>query len=178
LQKTDLYSQVPAKTWFQDWVVDCRPVGNGHAALKYIAPYIFRVALSNNRILKVQDDQVTFVYKDGNTRKRKRCTLPVEAFIRRFLQHVLPKGFVKIRHYGLFSPGNRHRLRRAQQLLDSTDSVTSVFSSEDDSQSQGAVVADIPATQREFHCPQCGRPMQCIQTIRPRSRCPPNSSAP
>jgi len=174
MRKTEVYSQVPTETWSQDWVVDCRPVGNGHAALKYIAPYIFRVALSNNRILKVQDDQVTFVYKDGNTKKTKRCTLPAEAFIRRFLQHVLPKGFVKIRHYGLFSPGNRHRLRQAQCLL-GLSSAANPLPPEDNAQE--TPVSDEAATHREFHCPQCGRLMRCIQTIRPRSRCPPNSTA-
>ncbi len=71
-----------------------------------LAPYIFRVALSNNRLVKVENDQVSFRYYD-NKGKRRYCTLPVEKFIRRFLQHILPKGFKKVRYYGLFSPAKR-----------------------------------------------------------------------
>ncbi len=60
LRQTDLYAHIPPDTWRQAWVVDCRGVGRGAAALKYLAPDIFRVALSNNRIVGVRDDRVTF----------------------------------------------------------------------------------------------------------------------
>jgi hypothetical protein len=120
LSKTDLLNQVPPATWRQEWVVHCQPVGTGQAALKYLAPYVFRVALSNQRILKLQDGQVTFRYRDSATRNWKTSTLPAEEFIRRFLQHVLPKGFQKVRYYGFFSPGQRHRLHHARHLLGAT----------------------------------------------------------
>lgn len=171
LCKTNLYTQAPTAVWSQAWVVDCRPVGNGYAALKYIAPYIFRVALSNNRILKLENDQVTFTYQERTTRKTRRCTLPVESFMRRFLQHVLPKGFMKVRHYGLFSPGNRPRLQRAQHLLGcSTPAAASLSDTDDLPTPDSPVVTD---TVREVLCPHCGQLMRCILTIRPRSRCPP-----
>ena len=92
MRKQGLLPQVSDKTWRQEWVVDCRPVGKGETALKYLAPYVFSVALSNKRILKAQDGQVTFRYQDGETKQQRRCTLSAEAFIQRFLQHVLPKG--------------------------------------------------------------------------------------
>jgi len=79
LKKTALIEQVPVEVWQQDWVVHCQSVGSGEAALKYLAPYIFRVALSNNRIVKVEQDQVTFRYYD-NQGKRRYCTLPVLEF--------------------------------------------------------------------------------------------------
>ncbi len=94
LCQTVLYHQLPAEVWQLDWVVDCRPVGTGEAVLKYLAPYIFRVALSNNRIVAVEDDQVRFRYQHGQSRETRISTLPVQEFIQRFLQHVLPKGFV------------------------------------------------------------------------------------
>jgi hypothetical protein len=112
-----LLAQVADETWRQDWVVDCRPVGKEETALKYLAPYVFRVALSNKRILKTENGQVTFRYQDGKTRRQRTCTLSAEAFIHRFLQHVLPKGFVKVRYYGLLAPGNRKRLAQAKRLL-------------------------------------------------------------
>jgi hypothetical protein len=92
-------------------------VGNGLSALKYLAPYIFRVAISNNRIVKITNQQVTFRYKATNTGKIKTGVLSAEEFIRRFLQHVLPRGFVKVRYYGFFSPGHRARLACLREQL-------------------------------------------------------------
>lgn len=171
LKKTDFFGQVPAKIWSQKWVADCRPVGSGASALKYLAPYIFRVAISNNRILKIESSTVTFSFKDRESRKMKQCTLAAEEFIRRFLLHVLPKGFVKVRYYGLLSPGNRHRLRQAQQLLgvmQNSLQLPEVESTSTDSQTDGHSTSP-----REVHCPTCGEVMLSIQKVRSRSRCPP-----
>jgi hypothetical protein len=114
LKKTELFEQVSTEVWQQAWVVHCQPVGSGERALKYLAPYIFRVAISNNRIVKLENGQVTFRYRSATERTYKYCTLPAEEFIRRSLrvQHVLPRGFVKVRYYGLFSPVYRPVLRR------------------------------------------------------------------
>jgi hypothetical protein len=78
LKQTGWFDQVPASVWPQEWVVHCQPVGTGEAALKYLASYIFRVALSNNRLLKLTETQVTFRYRDSATRHHKICTLPIE----------------------------------------------------------------------------------------------------
>ncbi|NJK32904.1 MAG: hypothetical protein HC927_11135 [Deltaproteobacteria bacterium] len=117
LAKTPLLREVNAGAWKQSWVVDCRPVGSGATALKYLAPYIFRIALSNNRIERLANDEVTFRYTDGKTGQKKRSTLPVDAFISRFLAHVLPKGFVKVRYYGLLCPAKRQWLKQARSIL-------------------------------------------------------------
>lgn len=111
LRKTALFTQIPFKVWQQDWVVAgkehryCKAVGNGRTALKYLAPYVFRVAISNRRLVKLENDQVTFRYHATDTGQLKLCTLSAEEFVRRFLQHVLPKGFVKVRYFGFFAPG-------------------------------------------------------------------------
>jgi len=117
LRKTDCLASVPAGVWEQDWVVHCQPVGNGLTAFQYLAPYIFRVALSNRRIVTVEDDRVTFRYRASGTGETKFCTLLAEQFIHRFLQHVLPRSFVKVRYYGLFSPGHRQQLSALRQQL-------------------------------------------------------------
>ena len=117
LRKMECFSSVPPAVWEQDWVAHCLPVGNGLTAFKYLAPYIFRVAISNRRIVKVEDDRVTFRYRASGTGETKFCTLPAEKFIHRFLQHVLPRSFVKVRYYGLFSPGHRPQLRALRQQL-------------------------------------------------------------
>ncbi len=160
LKLTDLFAQLPSQTWTQDWVADCRPVGSGAAALKYLAPYLFRVAISNNRILKLENGQVTFTYKKGDSGKPKRATLPAEQFIHRFLQHVLPTGFVKVRYYGLFSPGNRHLLHRVRSLLgaDDSDPASPILQ-------QSASEADTQLS--DLACPKCGQTMSLIHSIRP-----------
>jgi hypothetical protein len=117
LRRTPLFTLVPASVWQQVWVVHCQPVGNGLTALKYLAPYIFRVAISNNRIIKLANGKVTFRYRASDTGKLRTCTLPAEEFIRRFLQHVLPKGFVKVRYYGFLASGCRKRLASIRQQL-------------------------------------------------------------
>ena len=117
LRKTECFSSSPPAVWEQDWVVHCQPVGNGLTAFKYLAPYIFRVAISNRRLVKVEDDHVTFRYRASDTGETKFCTLPAEKFIHRFLQHVLPRSFVKVRYYGLFSPAHRPQLTALRQQL-------------------------------------------------------------
>ena len=104
LRQTDLYEQTSSTVWNQDWIVYSKAVNKGRAALKYLAPYVFRVAISNKRIVKLHNDQVTFRYQQTVTGKTTYCTVTAEEFIRRFLQHVLPKGFVKVRYFGFFSP--------------------------------------------------------------------------
>lgn len=164
IRQTALFRHIPPATWQQPWVVDCRPVGSGAAALKYLAPYIFRVALSNNRIVGVQNDHVTFRYRDGTTKQMRTMTLPVFSFIGRFLQHVLPKGFVKVRYYGLFRLGNRRLLAQVRAQLVPLESA-------------GLAPAGSPPAVRAapaaLCCPICGQPMQLVQTIPPQSRAPP-----
>jgi hypothetical protein len=160
LRKAGLLAQVPPAAWRQDWVVDCRSVGRGQTALKYLAPYIFRVALSNKRIVSVHDGKVTFAYREGETGRRRLRIVTAEEFIRLFLQHVLPKGFVKVRYYGLLAPGNRHWLRQAQALLGvPCQSALSCAAAKQDEEreTQAHVVL----------CPRCGQPLQLVQSIRP-----------
>jgi hypothetical protein len=163
LLKTELFHQVPAEVWATDWVVHCQAVGDGQAALKYLAPYIFQVAMSNKRIVKVVEGQVTFRYRPSGSKKSKLCTLPAEEFIRRFLQHVLPKGLVKVRYYGLFSPGQRHRLNQARSLLESQRPAEAQAGLE----AIPAQPADQPAQAPTLLCPKCGQPLHWQQKLKP-----------
>ena len=117
LKKAGLLDQVDKRVWKKEWVVDLEPVGSGEAAFNYLAPYVFRVAISNNRILSLNDGKVAFEYKESATDEIKTSEVPAEVFIRRFLQHVLPKRFTKVRYYGLLSPSNRRLLNTARELL-------------------------------------------------------------
>lgn len=117
LKRQNLFHLVPAKVWRKNWVVHCEPVGSGKEALIYLARYVFRVAIANSRIIAVEDDQVTFRCQDSETKRWYPKTLPALSFIHRFLQHVLPKNFQKVRYYGLFSHTKRHLLAMARYLL-------------------------------------------------------------
>jgi len=173
LQKSDCFDQVPAAVWQQGWVVHCQPVGNGLPALKYLAPYIFRVAISNNRIVKLENDQVTFRYRDTATGQTKLCTLDALEFIRRFLQHVLPKGLVKVRYYGFFSSGQRPRLAALRQLLPSAPAKPlPAPQGQAPDAADGAATVSRPST-NVVHCPVCGQVMQRRSIIRAKGRAPP-----
>jgi hypothetical protein len=98
-----LLQQVNPIVWSAEFNVNCQAVGSGACSLKYLAPYVFRVAISNSRILSSENHQVTFGYRKPKSRRLRTTTVDALEFIRRFLQHVLPTGFVKIRHYGFLS---------------------------------------------------------------------------
>ena len=120
LQDGPCFQQLCRALYAQEWVVYCKPPFAGpEKVLDYLARYTHRVALSNERLVRIEGDQVVFRYRDRRDHDRtKLLTLKVEEFIRRFLLHVLPEQFVKIRHYGLLS--NRHRqtqLSQARQVL-------------------------------------------------------------
>jgi hypothetical protein len=153
-------------------VVHCKAVGCGQLALKYLALYIFRVAISNRRILKLENDAelvptVTFRFRATDTGQERLCTLAAEEFIRRFLQHILPKGFVKVRHYGFFSSGSRLHLAVIRQQLGQD----AIFVDEVQSDQVEKTASVLETVHR---CPVCGRPMKPGGPILPaKGRSPP-----
>jgi len=112
-----LFNSIASKVWCKDWVVNSIAVGKGEKALKYLAQYVFRIAISSSRMISCKNGMVTFKYKESQTNQWKIMTLEVEEFIRRFLQHILPGGFVKVRYYGLFAVANRALLSKAREML-------------------------------------------------------------
>ena len=162
------------------WVVYAKPpLAGPKAVLAYLSRYTHRVAISNSRLIALDDKQVTFKYKDYRAKGgdlHKTMALPISEFIRRFLLHVLPHRFHRIRHYGLFANGGRaENLARARQLLN-------VAAPLHDSQS------DDPKDSLAQPCPSCGGTMIVIETFKageiPKSsawrhpaRAPPESQA-
>jgi hypothetical protein len=132
--------------------------------LKYLAPYIFRVALSNNRIEQVANETVTFRYTEGKTGAQRRATLPVDAFIGRFLAHVLPKGFVKVRSYGLLHPSKRPLLAEVRSIL-------ALGQAAPPQPCAAAAPGPLIAAPDARRCPSCGQPMQLVQTLQPQRHC-------
>ena len=164
LQKSNLANDIPVTVWKQDWVVHCEPVGNGRTALKYLAPYIFRVAINNRRLVKLENHQVTFRYRSSDTGQITFCTLSAEEFIHRFLQHVLPRGFVKVRYFGFFGSSQRLLLAALRLLLE-TDTHSPL---------PDELPTLSPTLSKEtLLCPSCGKALLLLYTIPPTGRCPP-----
>jgi Putative transposase len=106
------------EVWRTPWIVHVTQWGAGeHAVLDYLARYVFRVALTNARVVALDDQTVTIQYKDRKIGRARTCRLSGEEFMRRFLQHVLPRGFHKVRYFGLWHPSRRRHAVRIRQML-------------------------------------------------------------
>ena len=109
---------LPEAAWRKPWVVHCTSWGDGaEAVLEYLARYVYRVAITNNRIVGLDDTGVTIRHKHRASGRWLTTHLTGHEFMRRFLQHVLPKGLHKIRYYGLWHPSRRAQAARARLLL-------------------------------------------------------------
>jgi hypothetical protein len=101
-----ILKQVDPSVWSKSFNVNCQAVENSSHSVRYLAPYVFKVAISDSRILKVEDRKVFIRYRKSGSRRWRIMILEVMEFIRRFLQHVLPTGFMKVRYYGFMSPAS------------------------------------------------------------------------
>lgn len=117
MQKLGLAPSICPDVWKQAWVVDCRMVGAGAQAVKYLAPYVFKVAISNSRLIKIEDRKVFFKHKKHRSNRWRTISLDVMEFIHRFLQHVLPSGFMKVRYYGFMSPGSKISMKDVAESI-------------------------------------------------------------
>jgi Putative transposase/Transposase zinc-binding domain len=145
-----------------EWVVYAkRPFAGPQAVLAYLARYTHRVAISNSRLIALDEARVTFKWKDYRSKGRDRLktmTLDAAEFIRRFLLHVLPSGFHRIRHYGLFAGAVRlHNIARVRQLLAAGESAPQRRRAEAKSEAE-----NILPTRR---CPCCGGRMIIVETF-------------
>jgi hypothetical protein len=117
LKKAGRLGGLPSSLWKKKWVVHAQHAGRGEKVLDYLGRYVFRIAIANSRIESIDNGQVRFRYRDNQTQQTRRVTLPACEFIGRFLQHVLPRGCVKVRYYGIWSPSRRPQLERARTFL-------------------------------------------------------------
>ncbi len=150
-----------------DWVVYAkRPFAGPEAVLAYLSRYTHRVAIANSRLISHDERGVTFQWKDyrGKGRVRyKPMTVTTDEFIRRFLIHIVPSGFHRIRHYGLFAShircGNLARIRQCLNVLPDNGNEETIATAED--------------RPSPFVCHTCGSPMRIIETLIPKPRAPP-----
>ena len=151
LKELGLLDQTPKGVWSRDWVVHCKAVGDGRTAMKYLGAYVFRVAISDARIVSYDGSKVRFRFYRVGSRRPRYCELDAMEFIRRFLQHVLPHGFMKIRHYGFLSPNFSLSLQRIRELICVLYETL-----------REQIAPAKPRKARPLCCPACGMRMQWV----------------
>jgi len=131
--------------WRKKWVVDCEAVGqNREGIIKYLAPYVFKTAITDSRIVTVSKERITFSYVKSGSSRQRRMTLAIAEFIRRYLMHVLPCGFMRIRHYGFMGSGcsiPRDKLVALVRMAQGFEVEANEY---------------VPAEKEIFPCPKCG----------------------
>jgi len=153
-----LYLTLPHKAWKKPWNADAREAGSGARAFEYVARYVQKTAMDASRITALDNSGLTFRWTDRESGQVRHTTLTGEEFLRRFLQHVLPRGFTRVRHYGWLSPAARERYARVRHLLRA-----------------GGAVLQLPDKQ-PVTCSCCGHAMTFFHALRTRAQPPPSAS--
>jgi hypothetical protein len=147
---------VPRHVWQIPWVVHITPWPRGEqAVLEYLARYVFRIAITDRRILDVGDDCVTFRYNDRAADRQRTETVSGHEFLRRFLQHVLPAGFHKVRYYGLWHAARRDQLRNLSNALLLEQPASTQAARSDIDPLGREQVADTDRAPQPRPCPHC-----------------------
>lgn len=155
LRQCGLLDQVPTETWRKKFVVDIKPVGDGRAVLKYLAPYVHRVAISDRRIESCDQSSVTYRYRPSSSKTAKTRTVDGHEFVRGFVQHVLPRGFQKVRHYGWMSSHSKVSVAQVRWLVWLFLGWTYWLAS-------GHAPHEILHQARDLRCARCGSRMRVV----------------
>jgi hypothetical protein len=159
MKKAQLFDTIDPDLWNQKWVVDSQAVGKGQNSLRYLSRYVFRVAISNNRIKSIENNVIKFLYKNRKTKTWKTMKLDAMEFIRRFLQHILPKGFMKIRHYGFLNPNSPFSTEQLRKLISSIHDLIH------------KLLPKLPEHKNQkIKCACCGNPLKFIAFLKPLPR--------
>jgi len=157
-----IYCQIPQNIWREkEFITNSIPVGTGEKAFTYLANYVYKTAITNNRIISCENGKVTFKYKESGTNVTKILTIPAMKFMRRFLQHVLPSRFQKVRYYGFLSSASKAKWEKIADYFD-------VETEEIEQKQKSAKIC------KERLCPHCHSKMIEYASILRRPRSPPN----
>lgn len=155
MKKAGLFSSIPSEVWKLEWNINCQAIGSSEQCLKYLAPYVFKVAISDSRIVKVEDRKVFFRYKKNGSDRWSTMHLDAMEFLRRFLQHVLPTGFMKIRYYGFLHPSSSVPLEEIRKLIEI---------------SYGLLIVKLETLSKPvppITCPYCGGKLKYLYSVLP-----------
>jgi hypothetical protein len=176
LRSEPFFDSIPDSVWQGRFVVDSEAVGSGESAITYLAPYVVRGAVANWRVTQcdeaasLDNASLTLQVKRSGTRHYKPTSMRVEEFIRRWLQHVLPSGFHRVRHYGFVNARSKRSIEEVRWLVAVSLVCLYVLAC-----SEQIVMAEPVAMQ----CPNCGGPMVSLgyypapETLPPPARAPP-----
>ncbi len=153
MRQAGLLEHIDPHVWTIPWNVHSQANHHGHSAFTYLAPYVFRVAISNRRIVGLTDRTVTFTYRKVGSARLRTTHLDAIEFLRRFLQHVLPDGFMKVRHFGLLHASCAVPLATIRLMIGQ------VHPSEDKPPQHK------PPQPFVVRCPTCGVPMHVVMRL-------------
>jgi len=154
-----LYLTIPPKAWQKPWNTDARPVGSGAKAMEYVARYVQKTALDAARIIALSEHSVSYRWTHRESGQKLITTVKGMEFLRLFLQHVLPRGFRRVRHFGYLSAAAKARYERLRSLLKA-----------------GAIVLILPE-KTAMCCEACGKAMTFLHAIRHHHRARPPPAA-
>lgn len=182
LQKSapEVFAQIDPTVWKAGWNSFCKPCGQGaNAVLNYLGRYVYRVAITNHRIVAMDDTHVTFRYKQSKEKRWKTLRLTGVEFLRRFVMHVLPRGFHKVRYYGLWHHSQRSTRNRIRFMLASKVDLFSIIQllnhpplTEDGQHEISSDPSPLESLSYLPACPYChSRKIRCIEIL-PHNRSP------
>jgi len=148
-----LLEHIEPQVWTIPWNVHSQAKHHGHSAFTSLAPSVFKVAISTHRLVSLRDRTVTFTYRKVGSARLRTTHLDVMEFLRRFLQHVLPDGFVKVRHFGLLHASCAVPLATVRLLMGQAHP------------SEGQPPPRTPPPPRVARCPTCGVPMHVVMRV-------------
>lgn len=169
-----LLAHLPASLWHWPWVTHCKPAGTGHEVIASLAPSRRRLAITSNRLAQLTDGHVTFRFQESQSHPWQRRTLPAQAFSRRFLQQVLPKGFITVRYSGFLSPTCRPTRSCMRHLLAAATCQVPAPNDAKPPPPHDPHAAPRPTPP----CPRCGGQLVLLQHLAVPTRAPPCSCAP
>ena len=156
-----LLGEIETEVWKVDWNVNCQAVGDGGASLEYLSRYVFKVGISEGRIVAADESRVVFRYRKVNSQRQRTMALSPDEFMRRFLQHVLPSGFMKVRYFGFLSPSFSMPIEEVKGRIE----MARGFSAPAAPVSQDRAE---PQASRGRVCPHCGGKLRWCSVVLPR----------
>jgi hypothetical protein len=170
------WATISPRVWQQRWVTHSQPAGSGQNALRYLSRYVFQTATGNRRLTPLSDGRVRWTYRDSQSRKWRSQALEKRELIRRFLQHVLPAGYHRVRRFGWLHPAAKTRRERVERLLGQQEIAPADLAADppldaiqEDALPEPAEPSDptppAPSVRKPFTCPRCGQPMRWIGSV-------------
>jgi hypothetical protein len=172
----DLFKQVPAKVWKRHWNVGCQHAGSGENALRYLSRYVFKTATNNRIVTLLGEGKVRWPYRDSQTGRDTAIQLDPFEWMSRFLQHILPPYFTRVRTFGWLHPAAKVRANRVRALLGQPPVLSPAqqaawhpttdppLDGPDDEPASAADTPDVPARSCAPLCPRCRKVMRLVGT--------------